>query len=339
MKNTLLLTFCLAIYTLGFSQDIHFSQFYNSPLTINPALAGKVDADYRANLNYRTQWYGLKGGRGINTFAASADGRILEDALPRYDKLGIGLQAFYDSAGDGYYNTTTIAPTIAYHKALGYNHKIAVGLQPGFSSTGIDFSNLTFENQYVGIGFDKTLPTGENFKTDNVSYLDLGGGAYYSYRDRNDRWDAFLGAAIFHINNPKINFLDGTTYSRPQRSVINGGGTLYLDNGFLVSPSVLYMKQASANELNVGAIVGKSLGNPRIIGSSKSVYGGAFWRKGDAIIGKAGFQYDKFSIGLSSDFAISDIKKPVGLNSALEFSLTLLGNPDKDAKPIYCPTF
>ena len=38
------------------AQDIHFSQYYSAPLTINPALTGGFAGDYRAGVNYRTQW-------------------------------------------------------------------------------------------------------------------------------------------------------------------------------------------------------------------------------------------------------------------------------------------
>lgn len=327
------------ICAFSFSQDLHFSQFYNSPLTINPALTGKEDADYRANLNYRSQWFSLSNSRGISTIAASGDMRILDDQLPSYDKLGIGLQIFHDSAGDGYYNTTSISPSIAYHKSLGFNQRLAVGLQPGYGNTGIDFSGLTFEEQYIGIGFDPTLPSGETLIADNVGYFDLGGGILYSFRSTNESWSAYVGGALFHINSPDINFLDGAVYSRPMRSVLNGGATIFLQNDFVVSPSLLYMEQAGATELTLGTVVGKTLGNPRIIGDTKAVYGGLFWRKGDAIIGKAGVQWNNMQVGFSSDFATSEISDPLGFSSALEFSFTLIGAPDDDTKPIFCPGF
>ena len=38
------------------AQDIHFSQYYNSPLTTNPALTGIFRGDIRAYGIYRSQW-------------------------------------------------------------------------------------------------------------------------------------------------------------------------------------------------------------------------------------------------------------------------------------------
>src|SRR6476620_7660590 len=41
----------------GYGQDLHFSQFFNSPLTTNPANTGFIpDADYRIGANYRNQY-------------------------------------------------------------------------------------------------------------------------------------------------------------------------------------------------------------------------------------------------------------------------------------------
>ncbi|MDP4248351.1 MAG: type IX secretion system membrane protein PorP/SprF, partial [Bacteroidota bacterium] len=39
------------------AQDLHFSQWFNSPLTTNPANTGFIpDADYRFGANFRDQW-------------------------------------------------------------------------------------------------------------------------------------------------------------------------------------------------------------------------------------------------------------------------------------------
>ena len=39
------------------TQDLHFSQFMNSPLLTNPANTGFIpDGDYRLGVNYRNQW-------------------------------------------------------------------------------------------------------------------------------------------------------------------------------------------------------------------------------------------------------------------------------------------
>ncbi len=328
--------------SLGLSaQDLHFSQFYNSPLTINPALTGKEDALLRINANYRSQWYTLKNSNPIRTIAVSVDGKPLEDLIPEYDNLGIGLQLFNDVAGDGHYSNTSALLSVAYHKALGYNNKIAVGIQPGFGRKSIDFSKLVVQNQYIGIGFDKNLPWGEPTNNNNFNHLELGAGALYSYRSNNDQWHGFVGGSMFHINEPNTSFFQDDV-ALAKRTVLNGGLTYFTDNGLVISPSALYMKQAGAKETNVGVLVGKDMtakyattyGNKQT-----ALYGGLFYRVGDAIIGKAGVQFNDMNIGFSGDFNNSDIRDALGLNSALEVSFTWLAFREKDGKPMFCPAF
>ena len=55
MRNYLL-TFALLFFISLNAQDIHFSQFYASPLTLNPAMTGFVNGDCRAGVIYRNQW-------------------------------------------------------------------------------------------------------------------------------------------------------------------------------------------------------------------------------------------------------------------------------------------
>ena len=55
MKKIYLLFIVLLIQTHLFAQDPHFSQFFASPLTINPANTGNFSGSLRAALNSRTQ--------------------------------------------------------------------------------------------------------------------------------------------------------------------------------------------------------------------------------------------------------------------------------------------
>src|ERR1700754_4345706 len=58
IKNICLLVSGLAGGVMTVSgQDLHFSQFFNSPLLTNPANSGFIpDGDYRLGINYRNQW-------------------------------------------------------------------------------------------------------------------------------------------------------------------------------------------------------------------------------------------------------------------------------------------
>ena len=74
MRKILLSLFAFLIVTHTatplLAQDIHFSQFWMSPLIQNPANAGGEE-DIRAILNYRDQWKSI--GTPYKTFNASFD--------------------------------------------------------------------------------------------------------------------------------------------------------------------------------------------------------------------------------------------------------------------------
>src|SRR5215213_6221041 len=90
--------FCfLAI--LASAQDPNFSQFFASPLTLNPALTGKFDGDFRLAANYRNQWPTIN--NAFTTYTVSADASILKNRISEIDQFGVGIMGFRDQSGNG----------------------------------------------------------------------------------------------------------------------------------------------------------------------------------------------------------------------------------------------
>ena len=86
-KTTLLsIVFILCAFGLN-AQDIHFSQFYTSPLNLNPAMTGLINAGQRVTVNYRNQWAGAVGSAAFNTYSASYDRKL---AVGQEDYFGVG---------------------------------------------------------------------------------------------------------------------------------------------------------------------------------------------------------------------------------------------------------
>ncbi|HQU60103.1 MAG TPA: type IX secretion system membrane protein PorP/SprF, partial [Saprospiraceae bacterium] len=54
-KYLLIIILALTAATISQAQDQHFSQFFASPLTLNPALTGTFDGKYRVAFIYRDQ--------------------------------------------------------------------------------------------------------------------------------------------------------------------------------------------------------------------------------------------------------------------------------------------
>src|SRR6185369_3448682 len=83
-------------YQVGQAQDIHFSQYAETPSAINPALAGG-SYNTRVILNYRNQWSSV--GTAYQTMGVSFDQRIKFRKL-RNNYFAFAINIFRDQSGD-----------------------------------------------------------------------------------------------------------------------------------------------------------------------------------------------------------------------------------------------
>src|SRR6188768_2000492 len=105
MKKLLLTLLLLStIVSVSLAQDPNFSQFFASPLTLNPALTGKFDGNFRIAGNYRNQWPTIN--RAFITSTIAADFTILNKTLPYNDRWGVGALAYTDAQADGVLKNT-----------------------------------------------------------------------------------------------------------------------------------------------------------------------------------------------------------------------------------------
>jgi hypothetical protein len=80
-KKLIVMAGCMQLMLIGMGQDLHFSQWYNSPLTANPANTGFIpDADYRIGANYRNQ-YSTVMTVPYKTMSIFGDAQVFRDRL------------------------------------------------------------------------------------------------------------------------------------------------------------------------------------------------------------------------------------------------------------------
>jgi type IX secretion system PorP/SprF family membrane protein len=209
MRKLICTLFILTATLVSFAQDPNFSQFFVSPLTLNPALTGKFDGVFRVAGNYRNQWPSIN--NAFTTYTVSVDGGILRNRIPEFDQFGIGVMAFSDKAGNGVLQNNYMALSTAYHKALDENgfHQIGLGFQGTYVNKRLNVAGLHFEDMLQSNGF--TGITSEDFSGKNklnVSYLDVNMGLLYN-GTTNGSNNFYLGASMYHVNRPKESFQDG----------------------------------------------------------------------------------------------------------------------------------
>jgi type IX secretion system PorP/SprF family membrane protein len=180
VKKGLLAILALCFYSeYIYSQDIHFSQINNTPLILNPSLAGYVNGDTRTILNYKEQWKSIT--VPYKTFAVSFDMPFFRKKW-KNDYIGMGVSLFNDKAGDAKMGITQFDYSLAYSHTNKEKSKFLVGLQGGWAQRSFDITQLTWDNQYNGSSFDPNLPSNEPASiNNNFSYFDFAAGTAWDY--------------------------------------------------------------------------------------------------------------------------------------------------------------
>lgn len=318
MKKQLyiLITFLL-IAKFSISQDIHFSQFNNSPLIINPSNSGEAGGD-RFILNYRNQWRSISN-NSYKTYSFSYDTYFAKD------KFSMGIMAFKDKAGDGNLGTSQFNASIASKVNINENNYLKLGLQAGLSQKSLDMSNLIWNSQLDGGQINPDLVSGENSSLVKTSYFDISTGLLFTSK-MTENSKMILGFSAYHVNRPKYAFIS-------EKENINIRWNAHIDFEINKSensnlgyyPSILFMKQGTQNEFNIGGIIKYNLGmNSVYTGQNKSssVYFGAFYRVKDAIVAYTRLNYRKqFDVCITYDINLSYLHNSTNSKGGMEMSL------------------
>src|SRR6476661_6459875 len=139
----------LFLIPCAFSQDLHFSQYFNSPLTTNPANTGFIpDGDYRLGMNYRNQWSAIMA-VPYKTMSAFGDVQLFKDRMDN-GWVGLGGVILHDVAGSGNLTSNKIYASVAYHQLLGNSSLLSLGFNAGYANKQINVANLKFPDQFDG---------------------------------------------------------------------------------------------------------------------------------------------------------------------------------------------
>jgi type IX secretion system PorP/SprF family membrane protein len=326
----------ILVLTIGFSaqaQDPHFSQFFSSPLTLNPAFTGKFDGEWRLALNHRDQWPSIP--KAYVTTSVSFDGGIMKSKLPNGDVFGLGVSALTDASANGQLKLNFGSASLSYHKALDENgySTIGAGFQATYSNLTIDEGKLTFEDMLRSNGFTGART---DFFTNgnNQSYFDLNAGVLFS-GSSNGSNNYYAGVSVYHINRPKVGFKDAN-YQLASRVTVHGGGTFPLTDVLNVNGSVIHQIQAKASETTLGAALSYNLNGDEV--KPSFIYVGSWIRLNDAVIPYLGLEVGGLRIGASYDVNISSLKSATDSRGGSEFSLIYIKRKS-ETKGIPCPRF
>jgi type IX secretion system PorP/SprF family membrane protein len=333
-----------AHHTMVRAQDPSFSQFFASPLTLNPALTGKFDGTVRVAGNYRNQWPSVN--KAYITSTVSVDLGILKSRIAENDRFGIGLMAMTDKTANGILNSNYFSFSTAYHKSIDEDglHQIGVGFQGTYANKLLDGPRLRFLD---GLQLDGTwLPSPtepENLKQVTTHYFDMNAGVLYN-GSLNGSNAVFLGASLYHLNKPKESFLGAGDIVVPTRLTVHGGGYFpSASGGATWYVSALYNQQASASEFVAGGALELSVSDDADY--PVNFYLGSWVRVNnvtDAIIPYIGLDYGSFNLGMTYDVNISAFKAATQGHGGFEISLIYILKHSDEGQAVHsvqCPRF
>ena len=361
MIRKVFILFILSIVLIGpvQSQDPYFSQFYNSSLVENPALTGVFNGQYRFTTLYRDQWFTIDKSNPINTFHASSEFRY--NVLSK-DYAALGLDLNYDIAGKSRFEQKSIGFTFSYLKNLhrskykSGNQFLAIGARAGIGQYAIDFSQLSFPNQYeVGIlNFNAGIPNFENIGNSARSNFitDVNVGMLY-YNVLGDNLSFYLGWSGKHLLANRIQFKDRDTQISLTETTDNvllyrhwvaqGGAEFPIADQLSIIPAFISNVQGNAVRIAFGSHIrfqsyelkdmGFRFGTWLRLANHHDGIGS------ESIIVSAMLEINTLQIGLSYDFTISKLRYANQGNGAFEISLKYIIKNEFKYRSVTCPRF
>lgn len=338
MKNYLfyaVLVLSFIVSNEATSQDLHYSQFYNSPQNINPALSGIYNGDKRYIGSIRDQW------RWVQvpwfTFGGAYDQKIYPKRSDNHF-FSFGGAFNHDRQGASRLNLTNINLTGTYSHLLNKQNILTGGLTLGFATRGFDTDDLSWDSQWNGDKYDPSLPSNENFSSQRIYYLESALGINYRWQ-RSARTHFDLGVSAFHLIEPSAGFYDAEKQKLPRHYNLSMISTFKLTQFFDIQLNGLYQLQNKYNELVLGGLAKLYLSQKR--GKEVGLHLGMGYRTSGSFIPTLALEYSNLYVGASFDIDQTPFNKELAnTRGAMELHLRYRITDVKDLKTFKtCPIY
>lgn len=327
MKRLILFISVIAFSQLGKGQatETVMTQFYNTPLQINPANAGLFAGRARLITNFKRQWESI--GEPFQTIAASGDFQIARDVTGG-DFFGMGIDINQSKAGVS--NLSNLAANVTFSMTKAFDsrksHFASLGVQAGYGQRSISSSAINWGSQWTNNGFDNTIKTPDQGLDESTSYFDLGVGVNYFYSQPDDALKLYIGVAGFHLTQPTMSFLGSEDEVINRKFTISGGLRYQFgrSSNFSIYPNFIYSWQGNSNVTIYGTDLeyriddgSRSTGTRKYTSFAMGVY-----HKWNSVLSpvmklhKAGF-----SLYVSYDFEIGNITRVTNGQGGIEVAL------------------
>jgi type IX secretion system PorP/SprF family membrane protein len=324
IKRPAVFIFLLLVIRSANAQDPSFSQFFSSPLNINPALTANINADWRFISNLRDQWIGPASPYVTGT--VSFDTKLMQKKIPNVSEgnyMGVGSMLMFDHAMSGIVKSTYASLNLSYNIKITetdyYTERLGLGFGAIYGHRRVDFSRVNFEEQFTGFGFNTNLPTGETALSNMKPYVSVSAGITYSATSEKSNFD--MGVAAFHLNQPRQTFLKDEKQELAMRKVAHANFETFINEQLVLNTNGIYQFQSKASYFSVGAALGYFLGDQ----SQTLATAGVWYWSANAIVPYVGLAYKDLQFGVSHDITTSKLNQATRKPNTWELSLIIRG--------------
>ncbi len=339
MKKLILFLAVIMLSQVSIAQSTEpiMTQFYNTPLQVNPANAGLFAGRARIITNFKRQWESI--GEPFQTIAFSGDYQIARDVTGA-DFFGMGIDINQDKAGVSELSNLSANVSFSFTKALDSrkSHFVSVGLQGGYGQRSISTANINWGNQWTQYGFDNRIVTADQAIDESTSFFDMGAGVNYFYSQRDDALKLYLGVAAYHLTKPIMSFMGSEEEQIGRRFNVNGGLRYQFGHSgnFSVYPNFIYSWQGPSSILIYGTDLEYRIEDgSRSTGTKKytSFAVGMYHKVSQTLSPVVKLHKAGFSLYISYDFEIGNITRVTngqgGMEVALKYRVGFRSGKDK----------
>jgi type IX secretion system PorP/SprF family membrane protein len=327
MKKYLHTFILVGIFHLNlFSQDIHFSQLFNTPSLVNPANTGSL-GDQRAFVTYRDQWRSVT--TPFKTYLVSLESVIMGKKTGK-NKLSLGGFIYSDKAGDLGFTNNLASLSVSYRLNIGKNMYLSTGLQGGVGQRFLAGNNFEWDNQYDGVSFNNTIAPSQTIRGSSAVIGDYAAGMSWTYSSdvttlsSSDAKYLSIGLASYHLHKPAL-----FNEKQYRRYTVHAEGYSGINSNVAIHPAGYVFISNQSFEIVVGSNVKyilKESSKYSTLVKGAAVSAGLFYRVKDAIIASAGIEQGNYAMFLSYDITASKMSTVNNGKGAFEITLRFI-NP------------
>ncbi len=355
--------FCILLAGHLSSQDLHWTLYNFSPLTLNPGFTGAYEGSFRVGGIFRDQAPNVSSSRGFTsdnrpngltevnnvyfpTYNFYIDAPIIR-GLRKQDWVGIGGTFYSDRAGDLGLGVSYVYGSVAYHMALDKKAKtvLTLGVQGGGGSRGLDANRTVLLESDLMTNF--AAPTSSaNFGS--ASFFDLNSGLLLRSQV-NKKTGLNVGLSFRHIIPARYSIGGGTggggggggstnNIRLPLTVVIHSQLDTKLNDKWSLRPTVMMQNAGNANEIQLQGMMGYLFNEEKAV----TLNFGLGYRVGDAGQLLLGMDYGAFRAAASFDLTLSGASELNNSIGGFELGVSYIGRIYKDPpiKPVlFCPHF